>query len=208
MNWSPAETLLEKIKAEREQRYRQQVDDWKQAVKAWEASGKKGKKPTTPSKPKELPPLTEEELSELPKLPKSWIWIKYGEFIDESQNGLSKRKGDKGLDYKVLRLADINDGLISDQSARKITLTHDEIRKYQLKEDDLVCIRVNGSTDLVGRLILVKRDDGWAFCDHFIRFRQFHRLLKATVSRQYFDTQQARRFIRLNMVSSAGQKYS
>ena len=201
----PTETLLEKIKAEREQRYRQQLDNWKRAVKAWEASGKEGKNPTKPGKPKELPPLTEKELSELPELPESWIWIKYGEFIDESQNGLSKRKGDKGLDYKVLRLADLKDGLISDQSPRKIIMTDDEIHKYQLKKNDLVCIRVNGSTDLVGRLILVKRDDGWAFCDHFIRFRQFQRLLKATFSRQYFDTQQVRRFIKLNMVSSAGQ---
>ena len=65
----PVETLLAKIKAEREQRYRQQLDDWKRAVKAWETRGKNGKKPTKPGKPKELPPLTEKELSELPELP-------------------------------------------------------------------------------------------------------------------------------------------
>ncbi len=70
----PAEILLEKIKAEREQRYRQQLKDWNRAVKAWEAGGKEGKKPTKPGKPKELPPLTEAELSELPKLPGCYLY--------------------------------------------------------------------------------------------------------------------------------------
>ena len=89
MNWSLLKHLLEKIKAEREQRYRQQLDDWKRAVKAWEASGKEGKKPTKPSKPKELPPLIEEELAELPELPKNWIGLKsHGYYLGMTLGGL------------------------------------------------------------------------------------------------------------------------
>ncbi len=69
-----AEELLARIKAEREKRYQKQLDEWKQAVKKWEADGKPGKKPKKPRKPKELPPLTEEELAELPELPSGWGW--------------------------------------------------------------------------------------------------------------------------------------
>lgn len=71
-----SEELLARIKAEREKRYQQQLEEWKQAVKKWEAQGKPDKKPAKPRKPKELPPLTEEELAELPKLPEGWAWVK------------------------------------------------------------------------------------------------------------------------------------
>ncbi len=46
-----AASLLERIKQEREARYKQQLEDWKAAVKQWEADGKEGKKPAKPKKP-------------------------------------------------------------------------------------------------------------------------------------------------------------
>ena len=97
----PTETLLEKIKAEREQRYRQQLDNWKRAVKAWEASGKEGKNPTKPGKPKELPPLTEEELSELPELPEGWGWVKLGQLTWSVKDGphYSPKYEDEGIPF-------------------------------------------------------------------------------------------------------------
>ena len=70
--------LLARIKAEREKRYQQQVNEWNQSVKDWEAKGELGRKPTKPRKPKELPPLTEEELVDLPGLPEGWAWIRLG----------------------------------------------------------------------------------------------------------------------------------
>lgn len=42
------EQLLARIQTERETRYQQQLDEWKQAVKDWEAKGKEGKKPSKP----------------------------------------------------------------------------------------------------------------------------------------------------------------
>jgi type I restriction enzyme S subunit len=80
----PAEILLEKIKAEREQRYQQQPDDWRQAAKALESGSEKSKRPTKPTKPKELPPLTEAELAELPE---RWIWVRAGDVFDTINNG-------------------------------------------------------------------------------------------------------------------------
>lgn len=44
------EQLLARIQTERETRYQQQLNDWKQAVKDWEAKGKEGKKPSKPKK--------------------------------------------------------------------------------------------------------------------------------------------------------------
>jgi len=82
-----ADELLARIKAEREKRYQQQLDEWKQAVRKWEAQGKPGRKPTKPRKPKELPPLTKEELAELPELPKGWRWVRFGNIVENFKRG-------------------------------------------------------------------------------------------------------------------------
>ena len=112
------ETLLGNIKAEREQRYRQQLDNWKQAVKDWEAGGKQGKKPATPSKPKEIPPLTEEELSELPE---GWEWDRAGwlfESVTSGSRGWAKYYSDKGAVF--IRITNLNfDSLKLDLSKDK-----------------------------------------------------------------------------------------
>jgi len=85
------EELLARIKAEREKRYQQQLEEWQQAVKKWEGHGKPGKKPKKPRKPKELPPLTEEELAELPKLPEGWVWG-YSEWAGDIETGTTPSK--------------------------------------------------------------------------------------------------------------------
>jgi len=84
------EALLTQIKAERENRDRQQVAEWEMAVKEWEAIEKVGKKPTKPQKPKELPPFTGAELCELSKLPNEWCAAKI-DFICDVVRGASPR---------------------------------------------------------------------------------------------------------------------
>ncbi len=71
----PADKLLERIKSERETRYQQQLEDWQQAVKAWEDGGNEGKK--KPGKPRK-PSTIEPEGVELPVLPEEWTWEQIG----------------------------------------------------------------------------------------------------------------------------------
>ncbi|MEQ1778517.1 MAG: restriction endonuclease subunit S [Nitrosomonas sp.] len=190
-----ADTLLKRIQQERAQRYQQQLADW-------EASGKHGSKPKPP---KTLPPLTAEELAELPELPEGWGWVKYGELIVGSQNGISKRNGETGKEFVVLRLADITDQKISLDNPRKILLTENEINNYRLFKNDLICVRVNGSADLVGRIISVKEDMEVAYCDHFIRYRLLNKIISPIYLQHFFNTLSVRRYVELNKVSSAGQ---
>ncbi|WP_257266031.1 restriction endonuclease subunit S [Endozoicomonas sp. ONNA2] len=82
-----AEQLLACVKAERGVRYQQQLDEWKQAVNAWEAAGKEVKKPTKPKQAKELPSLTADELAGVPALPEGWAWIKFGNLTDYVTSG-------------------------------------------------------------------------------------------------------------------------
>lgn len=131
--------------------------------------------------------------------------VAFENIILSSQNGISKRSGNEGADYNVLRLADINLGEISEESPRKIKLTDKEIEKYKLSNGDLICIRVNGSKDLVGRMILFNGKQNWAFCDHFIRYKLNLKIVIPKFYKYLFSSETSRKYIGLNMVSSAGQ---
>ncbi|MBE0506408.1 MAG: restriction endonuclease subunit S [Marinospirillum sp.] len=73
------EQLLARIQQEREARYQQQLEEWKAAVKAWEANCKEGKKPGKPIKPKKFDALTFAEISKLGGIPSEWSCIRIGE---------------------------------------------------------------------------------------------------------------------------------
>ena len=134
--------------------------------------------------------------------------ISFDEYVESSQNGLSKRMGITGEEFKVLRLADITNNMINDSDPRRILLDENEISKYKIIEDDLICVRVNGSKDLVGKLIHASNKnekDNWAFCDHFIRFKLNSSKAYAKFFHYYFSTLEVRKYIQENMVTSAGQ---
>ena len=73
------EQLLARIQTERETRYQQQLNDWKQAVKEWEEKGKEGRKPQNPIKPKTHEKLSSDEVIKLGGLPHDWCWIRIGD---------------------------------------------------------------------------------------------------------------------------------
>jgi len=128
--------------------------------------------------------------------------------VISSQNGMSKRSGKEGSEIKVLRLADITNLKIDNNSPRTILLTEKEFLKYGLKKGDLLIIRVNGSIDLVGRMIEVGKKDElekWAFCDHLIRLKLNNEKCVASFYFYFFQLPKIRKYIHQNMVSSAGQ---
>ncbi len=116
-----------------------------------------------------------------------------------------KRRSESGTASIVLRLADIDDGRISLSSTRRIGATPEEIDRYALLPGDLIVIRVNGSPDLVGRMVrFTASDEPLLFCDHFIRLRLIHTDMTSFV-RYFADTGLVRKFVEQNKVSSAGQ---
>jgi type I restriction enzyme S subunit len=98
-----AETLLQRIKAERQARYEAETAEW-------EANGKNGRKPQPP---KELPPLTERETAELPELPDGWAWVRVGALSDLiSGNAFKKDEySDEGI--RLFQIANVTFGTIS-----------------------------------------------------------------------------------------------
>lgn len=122
------------------------------------------------------------------------------------QNGIAKRSGTYGTPVKVLRLSNItNDSVIADSEMRSINLTTTEQQKYLLDEEDGIFVRVNGSTNRVGRLILINKDKEYAYCDHLIRCKFDTGVVIPKFIKLCLDTQHSRNYMMNNLVSSAGQ---
>ncbi|MCH2231660.1 MAG: restriction endonuclease subunit S [Crocinitomicaceae bacterium] len=86
-----ADTLLQQIKEERQKHYEQELENWKQAVKAWEEKGKEGKKPGKPKATKSLPSLTSAELAKMNVIPKTWGYS-YLAYSGDLGRGKSKHR--------------------------------------------------------------------------------------------------------------------
>jgi len=172
----PAEKLLEKIKEERERQYQKRLEEWKQAVKEWEAKGKQGKKPAKPKKPKELPPLREAELAELSKLPEGWMWNRLSLLTLGVEYGTSTKSKKVGK-VPVLRMSNIQDFKF-DWSDLVYTDDEEEIRKYRLKKGDVLFNRTN-SPELVGKTAIFREEREAIFAGYLIRINQIPTIIES-----------------------------
>ncbi len=134
-----------------------------------------------------------------------WLEVRLAELVLSFQNGVSSRGAAEGTPVTVLRLADIKNGSISLEDTRQLMLDDDSIRKYRLAAGDVLVIRVNGSADLVGRLIVCESSVG-LHCDHFIRLRLDVSRIDPAYLKLVGDSTPARSAIQDLFVSTAGQK--
>ena len=134
----------------------------------------------------------------------SWELLTFDDCIDVMQNGISKRKGDYGEPYIVLRLANLSDDGFDEDDLREILLDEKEQNNYELKSDDVLMIRVNGSKDNVGKQYHITDQKHWAFCDHIIRIRYANSIMPKYMV-LFSQSEVYRQYIEDNMVSSAGQ---
>ena len=124
------EQLLARIQTERETRYQQQLDEWKQAVKDWEAKGKEGKKP---SKPTNIKTLDELEQNALSVLPDGWTWAKVGKLVSVG-TGVTPKKSNTSF-YENGTIAWVTSGALNEAFVRQASdyVTDDALEKTSLK---------------------------------------------------------------------------
>ncbi len=146
-NDEPASELLKKIAAEKAKLV------------------KKGKI----KKEKPHPPVAEEEKPF--ELTTGWEWVKLNDMLPEFQNGASSRGDKGGIPTIVLRLADIKYRRVSLADTRALPINKDDVSKYGLAQGDVLIVRVNGSSDIVGQFIPIEAELQAIYCDHFIRMR-------------------------------------
>ena len=157
-NNSPtADELLEQIKEEREIHYKQQIEDWKKAVKDWEKNGVKGKKPSRISKPKIIIDVKVDDVEDYEALPSIWKWSRFGNVtykIGDIDHKMPKTE-EGGLPY--LSTGNIKaDGKIDFNNAK--TISREDFERLALKikpeKGDIIFPRYG----TIGRNILIDFD--------------------------------------------------
>ena len=190
------EELLQRILTERRKR-------WEDAQLAKFAA--KRRKPPKNWKKKYKEPVVP-DTSGLPELPEGWCWATVDQVVVAMMNGYGRRSDTPGgTPRMVLRLADICHDQISYQSPRYLACTSQQIAKYKLAESDVLIVRVNGSADLVGRMVDCRDTLGDVlFCDHFIRAK-CTTVEAAAWLRLCSNTERFRSHVEKTRVSTAGQ---
>jgi type I restriction enzyme S subunit len=137
----------------------------------------------------------------------NWESKSLGELVLESANGFSKRRSDNGKETVVLRLADFKNAERFVGNERTVKMDEKELKKYGMVNGDLLIIRVNGSRDLAGRFIEYKNTGETleAYCDHFIRLRLDTTKILSRFASFVANSGEGRRYIELELVTSAGQ---
>jgi type I restriction enzyme S subunit len=187
-----AEDLLDQIQAERAARYEQQLADWKQAVKDWEAAGGKSsgrKKPRRPAKPKDLPPLSAKELADLPDLPEGWAWHRLGLATLGVEYGSAKKSHPEG-DVPVIRMGNMQNGkIVWDDLV--YTSDPEEIGQYRLAQGDVLFNRTN-SPELVGKTVIYRGETPATFAGYLIRVNQISSISLAQFLTYFLNSHQAK----------------
>lgn len=84
-------------------------------------------------------------------LPKGWRWVMLGDVVESMKNGLYRPASSYADDgVACLRMYNIADGRIVWRDIKRMTLSEEEIREYELLPGDLLVNRVN-SRELVGK---------------------------------------------------------
>ena len=178
----PASVLLQKIRAEKDRLI---------------AEGKS-------KRDKPLAEIAEEEKPFA--LPQGWEWVRLFELLPDFQNGASSRGDVGGRPVTVLRLADIKNRRISLNDTRQIPIAESDIRKYQLREGDILITRVNGSADIVGQFNLCDTAVDAIYCDHFIRMRVSAQWVEPTFLTLLSESSLMRQRVKELFITTAGQK--
>jgi type I restriction enzyme S subunit len=142
------EQLLARIQTERETRYQQQLDEWKQTVKHWQTNGQQGKKPVKPKKYKPNPLENELEIPSV--IPDNWKWISFSELLFSIRGGTTIPPIDTQTYLPILRSSSIRAGRLNLEDIRYLSEDSKISEDDYLNFSDLLFSRLNGTLEFVG----------------------------------------------------------
>lgn len=163
------DTLLARIREERQARYQVALDEWEHSVGEWRKGGEKGRKPAQPQRPRDYPrEFTNLQIS-LPDLPFSWTWAHLGWCSMGPEYGTAAKSKNEG-EVPVIRMGNLKRGRI-DWKSLVYTSDADEIDKYSLRSGDVLFNRTN-SPELVGKTSIYKGERSALFAGYLMRVNQ------------------------------------
>ncbi len=146
------EQLLARIKQERAARYDRQLQEWKAAVKEWEAKDQLGKKPPKPASLMASVPIAQSELIGLPNIPQLWQYVRLSEIADIG-SGMSVSKSRKlgvPIEIPYLSVANVQRGVLDLSTVKIMKIESSQLPRLALKRWD-VLFNEGGDRDKLGR---------------------------------------------------------
>ena len=137
-------------------------------------------------------------------------YVKLGKIIEKPRYGTSKKCTYDATDSStaVYRIPNINyeKGILDRTDLKYAEFDSNELNGIDLKENDILLIRSNGSVSLVGRTAIVnKKDVNNTFAGYLIRIRLFEpSTLKTKFLHYYLQSYQARYYIENTAKSTSG----
>jgi type I restriction enzyme S subunit len=130
-------------------------------------------------KEKELPTIVADEIPF--EIPEHWVWCRLGEILKEIKYGTSESCDfDSTKNSAVLRIPNVSNGEINIEDLKYANLSAKEKQDLSLEENDILIVRSNGSRELVGKTVLVKKEFiGFCYAGYLIRLRYNSKLINS-----------------------------
>lgn len=105
-------------------------------------------------------------------IPKTWRWVSLGEIAFGFRYGTSVKCSYERIGQPVLRIPNVDNGLINVEDLKFGALPIREAKDLQLQLGDILMVRSNGSLNLVGRPALVEAHAvGFCYAGYLVRVR-------------------------------------
>ena len=102
----------------------------------------------------------------------SWRLFTLGEAISEMRNGLSAKPDERPPGKRILRISAVRSGALDLNDFRYLVVTEQDAKSYELRQDDLLFTRYNGTIDFVGVCAVVAENaPEYVYPDKLIRVR-------------------------------------
>jgi type I restriction enzyme, S subunit len=193
----PASDLLDRILAERRQRWEQQQlrkyrDAEREPPKNWKT---KYKEPDAP------------DITRLPALPKGWCWATCEQLTWSAGYGTSEKCRKTNVGLAVLRIPNIIGGRLDLNDLKYAPPSYLEEKEESVDVGDLLVVRTNGSRSLIGRgaVVLDSPNTPLSFASYLIRLRFVPHVTLLKWISVVWASSHVRSWIENHAATSAGQ---
>lgn len=161
------DSLLTRIREEREVRYEAALYEWERTVAKWKTRGAKGRKPAKPKRPARP---EKRECESLRGIPDGWFYLPFETLAWSIRNGISIKPDGIGP-LKIFRISAVRPMVFDLNDFRHISDPNGNMKNYRLNYGDLVFTRYNGSRDYVGVSAMYRGDGTHVYPDKLVRCR-------------------------------------
>ncbi|MCD6384307.1 restriction endonuclease subunit S [Candidatus Sumerlaeota bacterium] len=101
-------------------------------------------------------------------LPKGWKWVELADICQKPQYGYTAPANPEEIGPKMLRITDIQNGMVNWESVPYCKISDSELGKYKLEQDDILFARTGATT---GKSYLIKCCPLAVFASYLIRLK-------------------------------------